>query len=134
MGDVSAHVDLRGSIKDKAAPSLSIKGTIDKLDYNGYEYSKISVDGTSVGKKLSGLLSIDDDNANLAVEGYLDKTAGQTDIKISATINRLCPKALNMTDKWGESSFMAGVNADFKASGLNDAKGNIVENGQKMNL
>lgn len=132
MGDVSAHVDLRGSIKDKAAPSLSIKGTIDKLDYNGYEYSKISVDGTSVGKKLSGLLSIDDDNANLAVEGYLDKTAGQTDIKISATINRLCPKALNMTDKWGESSFMAGVNADFKASGLNDAKGNIVVNGLKM--
>lgn len=132
LGNITAYADVKGTMKPKAAPSISLKGKINKIDYNSYEYSDISIDGSSDGNMYSGLLNVSDNNADISVEGHLEKSGKYTDMKITATVNKLNPKALNLTDKWGDATFTTGINADFKASGINDANGSIDVNGFKM--
>ncbi len=132
LGSISADIDARGQLKPRQSPALSVKGTISKFDYNKYTYSNLYIAGNSDGIRMEGLLKADDPNLAFDIEGSLKKGTAITDVELKASVIKFRPRAVNLTDRWGDAEFKAEIAADFNASGLNDAKGNITVSNMTM--
>ena len=44
---------------------------------------------------------------------------------LNVIIDDICPKAIHITDKWGDARFTTSLNADIVASDINDSKGSL---------
>ncbi|MDE7089495.1 MAG: hypothetical protein K2O54_05200, partial [Prevotella sp.] len=119
LGHLSTQVDISGTPQ-----RINAIGQITRLDYKGYTYRNITLDGNCENGNMSGTLKINDPNLQLDAEGSL-KRQQRSAIRFTGIIKNISPKALQLTDKWDEASFAAIVDADFTASSLNDAEGNI---------
>lgn len=125
VGKVSASLRAKGKLETGHAPKISIEGTAEKLEYNNYAVNNISIDGSYDGNNIRGRLKVNDSNMDIDVEGALKKTDGFTAISLTSSVRRFCPKAINMTEKWGDAAFSLNVNANLMGTGINDAKGNV---------
>ena len=69
-----AELDLEVDGKGFDINSLNsyIKGNINKLDYRGYRYKKININGNISEKLFKGDVSIDDENLKLSFNGLFD--------------------------------------------------------------
>lgn len=119
LGHLSTQVDISGTPQ-----RINATGQITRLDYKGYTYRNISLDGNSENGNMSGTLKVSDPNLKLDAEGSLRQQQRST-VRFTGIIKHISPKTLRLTDKWNEASFSAIVDADFTASSLNDAEGNI---------
>ena len=131
LGQFSARLLLNGQLHDNQKPDVKADGTISRIDYNGYSYQNIEIDGEYAQNGLSGTCSIDDPNAKLSLTGQITEaiTQGRKDkykkVILDGNIDHLVPSALNITDQWEESVFSADIHADFIASSPNDAQGSL---------
>lgn len=125
LGIMAADISVKGKLSDRKAPAIAIKGKINGIDYNNYRYSNISVDGSYGNNKITGKLNINDPNVGVDIEGNVERSGKISDIALKTNVRMLRPAAINLTKKWGDANFSVGINADFKASSLNDAKGKI---------
>ena len=125
LGMLATHIDLEGRIPDDEDAVVNAKGVVNRMDYNGYTYHTIRVNGSYSPTFTTGLLSIDDPNVKLNVEGTIEKSKRTNIVNIKAGVSNLSPKAINITDQWGDALFDATLNANFTASSLNDAIGTI---------
>ncbi|MDE6807505.1 MAG: hypothetical protein K2I98_03480, partial [Prevotella sp.] len=128
LGHLSTQVDISGTPQ-----RINAIGQITRLDYKGYTYRNITLDGNCENGNMSGTLKINDPNLQLDAEGSL-KRQQRSVIRFTGISKNISPKALQLTDKWDEASFAAIVDADFTASSLNDAEGNINLNDFYMNV
>ena len=119
LGQLTTKVDIDGH-----GSHISAKGRISRLDYKGYAYRDIDLDGSYENGNIGGALKIDDDNLQMDVEGALRRQK-RTALRLTGFINRLSPKALHLSDNWGDAVFSAVIDADFTASNLNDAEGTL---------
>ena len=103
---------------------ISVRGEVPKFVYNRYQYSNISVDGSYANGNIAGKLQVDDPNLRTEIEGDIKKTK-RLDVKMTGYLNHIAPHALNLSNRWGNSSFSGIVDAEFTASTLNDAEGII---------
>ena len=131
LGLFSAQLLLNGQIHEQQNPDVKADGIISRIDYNGYSYQNIKVNGEYVQDNLSGACSIDDPNANMSLTGQIthassnDHKSNKKKVILDGTINQFVPSALNLTDQWEESVFSADIHADFIASSPNDAQGSL---------
>ena len=119
MGLLATKVNLKGKKDDFMA-----KGEVSHFDYKGYTYHNITLDGTYNKGDVTGKLQIDDPNIETTIEGEYHETK-PTVIKMIGNLAKLNPKALQLSDQWGDASFSGSINADFTANTINDAKGTI---------
>ena len=119
LGHLTTQVDISGN-----SDHINATGQIARLDYKGYTYQNIDLDGTYEKGMMSGMLKVDDPNLQLDVEGRLSRQK-QSAVRLTGFINRIVPKALGLSNQWGDASFAAVIDADFTASSLNDAEGSI---------
>lgn len=125
LGSVSAALNASGRLRQGGKPDIKFAGRVSKLAYNGYDFSNITIDGDLRNGRLSGKVDVADPNARLSVSGSLERNARETDLAVTATVERLAPKAAGLSPKWGDAVFGMAVDADFKASKLNDATGSF---------
>ena len=131
LGQFSASLLLNGQLHDSQKPDVKADGTISRIDYNGYSYQNLKIDGEYAQDGISGTCSIDDPNANLSLTGQITDATLQgrkgqyKKVVLDGTVNHFVPAALNLTDQWEESVFSADIHADFIASSPNDAQGSL---------
>lgn len=125
FGNLSANLDLSGSIKNKENPIVKAKGSIKNICYNNYNYKNIIIDGIYQDKGLTGFLNIEDENINLTVKGFAQKKGRVNNVHILGNIHQLNPLPLHFTNKWGMAKMSGKIDADFMASSINDANGHI---------
>ncbi len=124
LGELSASINAEGSLAEgKDNVALSAKGKIHKLRYNGYDYSNIDLDGKYDGGDFTGKVAVGDENANMAIQGYVKRNGGIYNILCDASVRRIVPSALKLTSKWGKASFSTNIHADITARSLNDSRG-----------
>ena len=115
LGLLAASLDLSGRQQ-----RISILGDIPTADLHGYRYHNISVDAVYSPEATSGKLKVDDPNLQADVEG----SWGQH-LQLTGVIDMLAPKALHLSDRWGEATFSAVIDADINGSSFNNAQGTI---------
>ncbi len=125
VGHVIASLGFDGHVEGKKIASVKADGTISELEYKDYKYSNITFNGDYAGDIVSGKMSINDPNAEITAEGTMSKQRGISDISIDAMVKRIVPQAINLTKKWGNTVFSAGLTARFNAASINDAVGSL---------
>ena len=141
LGLLAASLKLDGEIASKI-PTVNAQGMVSRLEYKGYTFTNIGINGTYSDKGVAGFLKIEDPNLSVELEGNMAKTGATNSINIKGMLNRMAPKALKLSDNWGNSIFAANLDADLTAKTINDAQGElrisnfsmVEEDGYKYNL
>jgi len=130
LGRTSAHLQLNGN-KGYA----NIKGTVSKFEYKSYAYQNIAVDGRIIAADLLkgmnqqieaiGHLTINDPHLLTNIEGSLQKHGKKMDVRIKGELDDFSPKALHLSDNWGDAVFSASFLSDCSATNLNDIEGTV---------
>lgn len=125
FGLIAADIDFNGSIGNDNTPVVNAHGTIPQLDFKGYKYRNISIDGEYSHGGLTGSLRTDDPNVRLDAEYAMSKSGNTAGVKFNASLHHLSPRAIMISDKWGDAVFSCKIDADFKAGNINDAVGSF---------
>ena len=121
LGQMAASLKVSGN-----ASSLHAQGAISRLDYKGYSYQNINIDGVYGKESIAGNLTIDDPNVNLAVEGtYAQDSRNKHSLQLTGFIHNIKPYALHLTKRWKDTQFKAIIDADISGNSLNNAQGTV---------
>jgi len=130
LGTIEARLSLRGQLHDHNRPDIQAEGIVNRVDYKGYSYQNIHLDGHFTNNTLLGTVNIDDPNATFDLKGHITNLLTEQrqpvrEVVIDGSIAHLSPAALNLTNELDEADISADIHADFTASNLNDAQGSL---------
>ena len=121
FGLLAASLNLNGHLKQ-----VSILGDIPRLDLHGYSYRNISIDAIYSPTSTNGHLKVNDSHLQADVEGnYESQSSLQPHLQLTGIISKLAPQALHLSDRWGEATFSAVIDADISGSTFNNAQGTV---------
>lgn len=127
LGLVAAEI--KGSVivgKDnKQLSDINVDGIVNRFDYNGYSYKNIVVKGQYDKETFNGLVSLDDPNGLVKLEGTVNTGKKNRNADIRATIHRLDPAMLKLSNKWQGNKFDLDLNAQIDMSKGGMLVGNI---------
>ena len=126
LGLLAANISFDGSIDAANRPSVSARGVVSRLEYNGYPFTGIGLNGTYSDEGVAGYLKVEDPNLQTELEGSVRHGQGAGSpraITLSGQVSRLAPQALLLSDRWGDAVFSGQLQADLTARDINDAKG-----------
>ena len=123
FGILSTDIELSGQLPDNQSLTVKADGVVHQFEFKGYNYQHININGLYSPADIHGHASIDDANIGLVVDGSIVKIGKQHNVKLEASFANISPKAINLSDKWGEGRFFGDIKADFLASNINDAVG-----------
>ncbi len=121
LGMLSANINVHGSSKN----NINAEGRIFDFDFNGYRYHDIKLDASYINKVIDGKVSIDDPNAQIAVNGRLNHAGAMPVLHLTTDIARFDPHTLHLTGKWPSTAFAANIACDIKGSNINNADGTV---------
>ena len=116
-------VNLNGKLKPGI--TASCKGEVSRFSYEGYNFSNINLDAHYSSQTIAGNIAVDDPNIKFEAEGEMTKKGKKKLYSLNVIIDDICPKAIHITDKWGDARFTTSLNADIVASDINDSKGSL---------
>lgn len=123
FGMLSTDIDLSGQLPDGQPLIVKADGQIHQFEFKGYNYQHIDIDGLYSPADIHGHASIDDANIGLDLHGSIIKTGKQHNVKLKGTFANISPKAMHLSEMWGDARFYGDIKADFLASDINDAVG-----------
>ena len=126
FGNLITNIKLRGQRNGTSITSIAANGKIDLLEYKKYPYQNITIDGSYSKKNIEGLLKVYDPNVSLEASGSVDISKKQKKVNITAYLNKLKPKSVMLSDKWGDAMVTGNIIADFNGSDINNANGQVV--------
>ena len=131
LGQLTTQLALEGQWPRQQKPTVKIDGTIERIDYNDYPFSHITISGDYGQEAIAGTIGIDDPNLSAQFTGEItedvfeEHTQKAKRVKIEGTIAHLAPAVTHLTDQFGTSVFSGNIDADFTARNLNDAQGSL---------
>lgn len=125
FGKSDFDIKLEGfNYKDKY-PQSYIKGVVSSLDYSGYHYENITLDGEFKNGGFNGNLALDDENGVINIDGSFNTSQRISDFNLRASIKKLRPNELQLTDKYVDSDLSLNLSANFTGSSIDDMNGFI---------
>ena len=115
LGKVNASIYLELKKHKNSFNKIIVDGKIANIEYNDYQYKDVTVKGHYADGLLSGSAILDDPNGQIAINGEIGKygsSALSSDITVS--VRNFNPSALNITDKWKDTSFNLDLLAKCK--------------------
>ena len=129
LGKLTSALKLNGKLHEGQKPDVNVEGVISQLDYKGYSYHNLALAGGYNKGIITSNLDINDPHLEAQIEATLsDEHISDNklnNIKLQASIAKIIPSALHLSDKWGDSAISGNLEADLTAHNLNDAQGNI---------
>lgn len=120
LGKVSLNLKTSGKQNLNEKTEGLIEGTIAQLDYAGYTYKNIDINGIYTDQSFDGRINMNDDNANIDLKGLIDFSPENQNFKINFQGNNINLQALKLLKGKGYTDLSLNLNADFK--GLNPDK------------
>lgn len=123
----SAQTPLPASGTVTAAGTLSpldlhMTADLRQLSLHGYPYARVQADGHLTARHLQAQLDVDDPNARARAEVETDLIEGPRNIRLTADVSMLKPKALHLSSRYGDAEVRGNLSAsisDMRLSGHN---------------
>lgn len=125
LGKASFDLELKDFRYRGRLPESYIKGTVTDLEYNGYTYARIDLDGDAAPDGFNGRLSIDDPNGSVRIDGSFVTGGAVPDFNLKAVMRDVRPDRLNLTDRYGDAGFSLNLTANFSGHSIDDMQGRI---------
>ncbi len=104
--------------------NAKLEATIDSLEFRGYDYRNVAINGQLNQKFFNGDLSIDDKNIALDFEGKIDYRDSLPAFDFSSKIKKIDLKALNLIQQ--DYSFAGDFDLKLTDADLTNIQGNAV--------
>ena len=125
LGDLSLDIKFDGHTQQGEAPSLYLKGVLPTLQYNGYEYQQIRMDGILDRQGFDGLLALDDPNAALTMNGKFTMENDIPTLNLTATLNNFRPHDLQLTEGREGITYGLKLRTHFQGNTPDNIQGTI---------
>lgn len=123
--NLTAALDLKGSLADTKRTDIAAKGTIDRLTLKGYDYTGVELDGHYTPEAAKADLRVNDPNLQAHIEGSMERHGQLTAIDLAATIDNLRPQALHLSQRWGDARFSGTLTAKGQGTSPLTATGRL---------
>lgn len=125
FGETAFDIEMKGFKYRNNKPESQVKGEIRSLEYNGYTYHNIALDGQYKSGGFNGHLALDDENGTVRIDGSFVTSQPVPDFNLHASVRNLRPHALHLTDKYIDTDLSLNLTADFSGRSLDDMQGKI---------
>jgi hypothetical protein len=124
-GAITAQLDVVGKGIVLKSMNLDASGVIDALNYKGYTYRPIEVEGSMSNGFFKGALNVLDPNAQLAFDGLIDFNASKPAISCDLVVDNLNFKTIGLFQELPYSAMSGEARIDLKGIGWNEIEGGI---------
>lgn len=128
IGMLATAIHIDGYLPVNKDMKLTAKGNISQLEYNGYTYQNINVDGVYDNMTFNGLLNIDDPNGKMGVEGEIDFRSNEPSFNLTASIHQFDTQSFGLTGVLGNKKIDVDAEANFKGADFNHMQGTLALN------
>lgn len=118
IGTIALHAHVDGAIDSMQFTQCIAEADIQHIQYKGYTYNNIRIDGEIYPEEVNGSLSIEDENIRLAVTGLADWSESDTRMDITAHIADFQPATLNLIQQYPELKLGATAYVSLYTSGI----------------
>ncbi|QPH38965.1 translocation/assembly module TamB domain-containing protein [Pedobacter endophyticus] len=124
LGRITSSLYVKGRGTELKDLSEKINGDVSYIDFNGYRYRNVKIDGKFDKKYFDGKLTINDKNVKLAFDGGVNLNPKLPVFNFNATISRAKLKALKLL----KDSLMvdAKFSTNFSGTNLNNIEGSLM--------
>ena len=124
-GKITFNVGLQGRHDSDRYPAIVAKGLIASIDYSGYTYENITLDGEYRHGGFTGKAALNDENAALSLNGTINTASKVPTFNFLAEARHVRPHALNLTPKYEGAEFSVKLKADFTGGSIDEMDGEI---------
>lgn len=125
IGNIATEIEGKANIKDKKLTNARINANFDKLEYKGYPYSNIHLDGTFDKGTIAGALEANDPNVNLHIAGQTSLANTVKSVNASVNVERLNLAPLNLIKDCKEANICFSSDIDLNGSNIDDFTGKV---------
>lgn len=125
LGELACDLKLEGTGVTIEDIDAEVKGSVGRLDLNGYTYQDIAIDGQVKNSFFNGFLGIEDERANFTFDGSIDFTSRKPKFDFLADVKHLDLVQLNFLDNQ-YTSVSGALELNGEGNNLDDFIGHIV--------
>lgn len=125
FGIIAANLDINGQLKANSLPSLIAKGKIERIDYKGYNYRNLIINGSLKDEQFDGTLGMDDLNGKINLNGTFNMSKLNPSTNIIVQVRRLNPSILKFTNKFPGALFSFDAHVNLRGKNLNSLEGAV---------
>jgi hypothetical protein len=123
LGKVSLQTKINGRGITLESLQASVSGKISDINFNGYDYRSIEMNGVVFKKSFNGTLSMHDEFLDMDFNGKADLTKQTPEFNFEANVRKAFLQKLNLTK---DDLRIAGkMKSDFKGSSADDLQGSV---------
>ncbi len=123
LGRATLTANIKGGGDELKNLNETLSAKISAIDFKGYNYQNLTVDGTFINKIADARITINDKNVKLNLIGNVDLTQALPVYDITADVNDAKLHTLNLTDDTIE--FTSQLKTNFKGNTLANTSGYI---------
>lgn len=125
LGSLTTSIDVQGKGFTKESLKVSTHGKIKQLEYNGYSYSNISLNGLIKNKRFDGSMEVNDPNIKLNFKGLVDFSSSLYVADFKSIIDYSDLNKLKVFTRDSVANLKGEVMLKAKGSSLDDVVGSI---------
>ena len=123
LGRITSELYVKGRGTEVKELTEQLKGEVAYIDFNGYRYRNVSINGTFDKKYFDGNLKINDKNVQLVFDGGVNLNPELPVFNFKATIKKAKLKTLKL---YKDSLMVDAVfSTNFSGNNLNNIQGNL---------
>jgi hypothetical protein len=122
---VTLNIDIDGKGFKLSNLNTSLSGDIYKINYKGYNYTNIVVNGNFKNPIFKGKLNVNDPNLFMDFDGFVDLEKKEINYNFNANIDYANLKKLNLVQKDSVSVFKGAIDMRVSGNNLDNIKGAI---------
>jgi len=125
IGKLSMDMQIKGTAYKDKSFETNTDGVINKLEFNGYNYQNIKLDGLLTQNKYNGILSIEDPNVDFTFRGGIDFSKEVPVFDFSAQLFKAKLEPLNFVKEDTTANLSLNLMSNFTGNSLDNASGII---------
>ncbi|HKJ06283.1 MAG TPA: translocation/assembly module TamB domain-containing protein, partial [Flavobacteriaceae bacterium] len=125
VGKVTMEADIAGSGFTLATLNTEVKGKIQKLNYKGYSYNDITVDGVVKNQHFNGEVEVNDDNLKLNFNGLADLSTDVYKFNFKSIVDYSDLNAINLFNRDSIANFRGNIDINLQGNTIDNMVGSI---------
>ncbi|MBC9795505.1 translocation/assembly module TamB [Sinomicrobium sp. FJxs] len=125
FGKTSLRLDVDGKGFTEETLNTEIRGTVDNIVYNGYNYKDVTVSGIVKDQLFDGSLVSNDENFTMSFDGLADFAREENQFDFRASITHADLHALHFVSRDSISVFSGDINMNITGNDVDNLKGEV---------